>query len=142
MNIFLAGCIAFITALHGYQHYHVILYSNKVSTQQVAKDFSYPESPETIKEEVPYEAQSLNGKVIDVTDSGLEKVFVERLCPGWGRRLDATFTDSNGFFSLSSNSKKVQYLKFSKPGFNTLLIKVKLKNTASSSLNVKLGISN
>jgi hypothetical protein len=141
MNVFLAGCMALITALFSCQCCDVVAQTNQAERQQVAKDFSYPDSPETIKDEVPYEAESLAGRVIDITDAGLGKALVERLSYGWGKRLDATFTDSNGFFSLPCNSNKTQYLKLSKPGFNTLLIKVVMKKKTRSRLNVKLGVS-
>jgi hypothetical protein len=141
MNVFLAGCMALITALFSCQRCDVVAHTNLVEKQQVAKDFSYPESPETIKNEVPYEAESLTGKVVDITDTGLGKVLVERLGSGWGKRLAATFTNSNGSFSLPCDSNKTQYLKLSKPGFNTLLIKVVVKKKTKSRLNVKLGVS-
>ncbi len=141
MNIFLAGCMALITALFSCQRCDVVAYADQAEQQQVAKDFSYPESPETITNEVPYEAKSLAGRVADVTDAGLEKVLVERLGSGWGKRLDATFTNSDGSFSLSCNSNKVQYLKLSKPGFDTLLIKVVTKKNLKPRLDIKLGVS-
>jgi hypothetical protein len=141
MNIFLAGCMALTIALFSCQRCDVVVHANQAETQQIAKDFSYPESPETITVEVPYEAKSLAGRVADVTDAGLEKVLVERLSSGRGKRLDAIFTDSNGFFSLRCNSSRVQYLKLSKPGFDTLLIKVVMKKDLKSRLDVKLGVS-
>jgi len=141
MNVFLVGCMALMITLFICQRCDVIAYTNQAEKQQVAKDFSYPESPETIKDEVPYKAESLTGRVLDITDAGLGKVLVERLGSSWRKRLDATFTDSNGFFSLPCNSNKTQYLKLSKPGFNTLLIKVVMKKKNKSRLNVKLSVS-
>lgn len=141
MNVFLAGCLALMAALSDCQCRDAVTHTTQAETQQVAKDFSYPESPETITDEVPYEVESLAGRVADVTGAGLGKVLVERLSSGWGKRLNATFTDTDGFFSLSYNPNKVEYLKLTKPGFNTLLVKVVTKKKLKSRLDIKLGVS-
>ena len=141
MTVFLTGCMALIISAYGCQRCDVAAQSTRPKEQQVAKDFSYPESPETVRDEVPYEAKSLSGNVGDVTDSGLETVLVERLGSGWGKRVAATFSDSNGSFSLPRSSNKTQYLRFSKPGFNTLLIRVVLTKKPKARLSIKLGSS-
>src|SRR5205807_1959568 len=96
-------------------------------SRRVVGGFSYPESPEIIKVEIPYEAETLAGRVVDSTEAGLDKVLVELLSPDWKKRIDATLTDSNGSFSFFRYSGKTQFLKLSKPGFNTLLIKARIK---------------
>lgn len=141
MNVFLAGCLALLAAVSNCQRGHVVTQAEQAKAQQVAKDFSYPESPETIKDETPYEAESLAGRISDPTGAGLEKALVERLSSGWRKRIDATFADSEGSFSFSRYSGKTQFLKISKPGFNTLLVKVKIKDNVKSPLSIKLGVS-
>lgn len=142
MNTFLAGCLALMIAVSNCQRGHVITHTEQAKPQQVAKDFSYPESPATIKVESPYKAKSLAGRISDPTGAGLEKALVERLSSGWKKRIDATFTDSEGSFSFPQySSGKTQFLKISKPGFNTLLVKVKIKDSVKSLLSIKLGAS-
>lgn len=141
MNVFLAGCLALMTALFNCQRCDVVSHTAQAETQQVAKDFSYPESPETIKDETPYEAKSLAGRVVDPTGAGMGKALVERLNAGWKKRIAATLTDPEGSFSFSRSSSKAQFLRISKPGFNTLLVKVKIKKNLKSQLNLKLGVS-
>jgi hypothetical protein len=141
MNVFLAGCLALTMALSDCQRGHVIKHTERAKAQQVAKDCSYPESPAIIRVESPYEAQSLAGRISDPTSAGLEKVLVQRLSSGWKKCIDATFTDSEGSFSFSQYSGKTQFLRISKPGFNTLLIKVKIKDDLKPLLSLKLGAS-
>jgi hypothetical protein len=141
MNVFLAGSLALMIALVNCQRCHVVIHTAPDETQQVAQDFSYPESPETTRDEIPYKANSLAGRVVDPTGAGLEKALVERLNSGWKKRINATFTDSQGSFSFSQHSGKMQFLKISKPGFNTLLVKVAIKKNLNSQLNLKLGVS-
>jgi len=107
---------------------------------KVPKAFSYPEARETIKANAPTSVSSLNGRVVDSTDAPMERVLVERLGRTWGRRLDATFTDSKGSFSFFGR-EKVAYLKFSKPGFDTLLLRVRINKRAKGKLRAALNPS-
>jgi hypothetical protein len=141
MNVFFAGCLALLAAVSYCRQGHVATHTEQAEAQQVAKDFSYPESPETIKVETPYEAESLAGRISDPTGVGLERALVECLSSGWKKRIDATFTGSEGSFSFSRCSGKTQFLRISKSGFNTLLVKVKIKENQKSPLNIKLGVS-
>jgi hypothetical protein len=84
----------------------------------------------------------LAGRVSDPNGAGLDKVLVERLGCGWGKRLEATFTNPHGHFSFRSRLKGMQYLRLSKPGFNTALIRVQLrKKNAPPNLDVNLSLS-
>lgn len=76
--------MALVTALFSCPRCNVAARIDQAETRPVAKDFSYPEAPETVTNEVPYEAKSLAGRVADVTGAGLDKVLVERLGSGWG----------------------------------------------------------
>ena len=141
MNIFLAGCLALMAAVSNCQQGHVVIPVAQARAEQVAEDFSYPESPETIIDETPYEAKALDGRISDPTGAGLEKALVERLSADRKKRIDATFTDSEGSFSFPRYSGKTQFLKISKPGFNALQVKVKIKEGVKTPLSIKLGFS-
>jgi hypothetical protein len=141
MNIFLAVCLALTAAVSNCQKNHVAAPSEEAKVQRVPEDFNYPESPETVQDEIPYEAKSLAGKISDPTGAGLGKALVELLSSGWKKRIDATFTDSEGSFSFSRYSGKTHFLRISKPGFNTLLIKVDIKENLKTTLSIKLGVS-
>lgn len=141
MNVFLAGCLVLLAGVSNCQRDQHVRHVEQTKPQQVAEDFNYPESPATIQVESPYEAESLTGRISDPTSGGLERVLVERLSSGWKKRIDATFTNSEGSFSFSRYSGKTQFLKISKPGFNTLLVKVRLKDNVKSPLSIKLSVS-
>ena len=141
MNIFFAGCLTLLTVVSNCQRSHVVAHLDQAEAQQATRDFSYPESPEIIKDETPHEAMALAGRISDHTGAGLERALVEHLSSGWKKRIDATFTDSEGSFSFSQYSGTTQFLKISKPGFNTLLIKVKIKEELKTQLNIKLALS-
>ena len=137
MNRFLAICLALITVF-GCHLYAKNLVQNQPNVQQPPKGFSYPESPETIQINVPYEAKSLAGRVVDSNGATIEKALVELLDEGWGKRLDAVFSDSNGWFSFPRASGKTVYIKLSNPGFSTSLIKLRIQKRVGSELTIKL----
>lgn len=141
MNVFLVGCLTLLAAVSNCQRSHVVTRAEQSKAPQIAEDFSYPVSPETITNETSYEAKSLAGRINDPSGAGLEKALVERLSSGWKKRLDATFTDSEGSFSFSHYSGKTQFLKISKPGFNTLLVRVKIKENLKTPLSIELNVS-
>jgi hypothetical protein len=107
----------------------------------VPKGFHYPESPETIQVEVPFQSNSLAGRVVDSAGSGVEKVLVECLRPGWVRRRSARFTDSEGAFVFPKQSTGMRYLRLSKPGFKTMLVKVVIAKKAQPPLQLELRVS-
>jgi hypothetical protein len=59
----------------------------------------------------------------------------------WHKRIDAVFSHADGSFSISDNSSKTNFLRLSKIGFNTLLIKVVIKKKAKLPLTLRLGFS-
>lgn len=109
--------------------------------QKVPKAFRYPEARETVKTNAVTWVNSLAGRAVDSTNAPLEKVLVERLSTGWGKRIDATFTDADGSFSLPGRSAKTRYLKLSKPGFDTLLIRVRVNRRSNAKLTLALNPS-
>ena len=110
-------------------------------TQKVSPGFSYPESQETIKVDAEIKSRSLSGRVIDPGGASASKVLVERLRPGWGKRISAVFSNADGRFSFSVGSG-THYLRVSKPGFNTMLLKVTVGAKAKSNLRIDLKPSN
>ncbi len=117
------------------------IYAVSNKTQNAAGGSSYPEAAETIQVDVPYEAHALAGRIVDPAGSGLDKVLVERLGSGWKERLDATFTNAEGTFSFPRAPVKTQFLRLSKPGFNTSMIKVRIKRSLKAQLKVELNLS-
>jgi hypothetical protein len=141
MGTFLAGCLILNLFFFDFQDRTALRAKRCSGGQQVAKGFSYPEARETIKADAPHAVKSLTGKVVDSSNMGMEKVLVERLSNNWGKRLDATFTNSNGRFFLPSSSPSIQYLKLSKPGFDTLLIRVRIRKRSKATLGLALNPS-
>jgi hypothetical protein len=113
------------------------LFANlKFQQRSVPKDFSYPEASETV--EIESSAKSLSGIVKSPNGDVLSDVLVERVGSDWKNRLDATLTNSKGKFALSNLPEGKYYLKVSKSGFSTLLVKVILKKKAKSRLEFAL----
>jgi hypothetical protein len=108
---------------------------------EVPKDFRYPEAPETVHIDAPVESISLDGKVVGPDGFSLEQVLVEHLHTGWRRRRSAKFTDSEGNFVFTKHSSGNYYLRLSKPGFKTLLVKVLVTKKSRSPLQLTLRVS-
>lgn len=110
----------------------------KVPRREVPKDFSYPEGSETVEIDAAIPVGALVGGVELQNSGGIPDVLVERVGPDWKARLDATFSDSEGRFSLSHVPPGTYYLKLSKSGFSTLRVKVKVKKRSKSRLQLTL----
>jgi hypothetical protein len=108
---------------------------------QIPKDFAYPEPPSKTELKTPIKARSLSGKVADSAGFPIPKVLVERVSSDWKERLDATFTDSEGTFVLPNVPMGKHFLKLSKPGFNTLLIRVITTRKSKAELELHLIVS-
>lgn len=109
---------------------------------QVPQDFAYPEAMAEVLLETPIVAGSLSGKVFNWNGDELEKVLVERVTPDWRTRIDATFTDSEGCFYLPSPPSGRYYLRFSLPGWGTVLAKIKVSKKTKSQIKVELPVAN
>jgi hypothetical protein len=108
----------------------------KAQERPVPKNFSYPESSETIV--LAASTRSLSGIVKSPGGDALQDVLVEQVDLNWGNRLAATFTDSGGRFALSNLPEGKYYLKLSKSGFCTLRVKALLKKRAKPQLHLEL----
>ena len=132
LTIWLLICITASSALGGARRY---------DQSRVPKGFHYPESQETIQVDAPIKSKSLAGRVVDPAGFGLDKVLVEHVGAGWRHRRSARFTDSEGLFVFSTHSSGGHYLRLSKPGFKTLLVKVLITKNSQSQLRLALGVS-
>lgn len=140
MKVFLLGFLALnLTALNC-QPLFALRQETQSKTRKVSRGFNYPEARETVKTNAPDSVRSLTGRVVDSTNSAMKDVLVERRSTGWIMRLDATFTDSSGLFWLPGSSS-IQYLKLSKPGFDTVLIRVRINRRSKAKLTIALNPS-
>jgi hypothetical protein len=110
--------------------------------QRVPENFSYPESPEIIQINKAIKSKSISGIITDPSGAAASEVLVERLEANWGKRIEAILTDSKGYFAFTRNTPGVYFLKISKPGFNSMLLKVEVTTRkANSSLKIGLRVS-
>ena len=103
---------------------------------RVPKEFSYPEASETVQ--IALSAKSLAGVVRVPNGEVLADALVERVSANGKKRLDATFTDSQGKFHLSALPDGKYFLKVSKSGFSTLKVEVRVKKKAKSLMDLAL----
>lgn len=110
---------------------------------RVLPDFNYPESMGTVEIVKPFVVNSLSGKVVAPNGEPLEKVLVEIVTSGSEERIDATFTDVNGFFGFDRALKprKETILRFNLPGFITLIVKVVINKKSKKLLVLELPLS-
>lgn len=77
-------------------------------------------------------ANSLSG-VVTFEGDPLPGVLVEECTPNWVKPIASTRTDENGNFKLPIvNREPIYYLRISKHGWNTLLVKVKVSPKAGT----------
>lgn len=118
----------------------LLLFPAQVQEKQgVPENFSYPESPEIIQINKVIESKSMSGIITDSSGTAASEVLVERLEDNWGKRIEATLTDSKGYFAFTKNTPGIYFLKLSKPGFNSMLLKVKVK-TRKANPKLKIGL--
>lgn len=109
--------------------------------KKVPDDFKYPQSQETIQVDAWVESRSLSGVVNDPSGSVASQVLVERVRPGWGKRIAAVLTDAHGHFAFAGTTRGTYFLRVSKPGFNTMLMKVRVSGKVRSKLRIELKLS-
>lgn len=86
------------------------------------------------------EAQVLAGKIVDAARSPIPGVLVEQLSPD-GKRVEAVLTDSKGAFVMKPRAPWVYALRASKPGFDALLVKVRVSKNGKRELVLTLPLS-
>ncbi|HET6975854.1 MAG TPA: carboxypeptidase-like regulatory domain-containing protein [Pyrinomonadaceae bacterium] len=110
--------------------------------QKVPTGFNYPQAQETIQVEAEIESRSLSGLVTDPSGAAASRVLVEKVRPGWRKRTNAVFSDTEGHFAFAGAGPGTHFLRISKPGFNTILLKVKVTAKAKTTLQIDLHPSN
>ena len=110
---------------------------------RVSDDLNYPDSPTMIEYEKMRIAHCLCGVVQNPADEELEDVLVELNNEKTNQRVNATFSTSTGQFYLDNveAGKGPFLLKFSKPGYNTVLLRVLLDQDTSQELKITLQFS-
>jgi hypothetical protein len=109
--------------------------------QRVPAGFNYPQSQETIRLDAEIRSRSLSGVVTDPNAAVAALVLVERVRPGWGKRISAVFSDPDGHFAFAGVGPGTHFLRVSKPGFNTMLLKVRVTPKSRSRLQIELKLS-
>lgn len=141
MSIFVIGVLALSMTLQTVPNWIAGGQIVRSQAPKVPKGFSYPEARETVKVNQSNSIRVLAGRVADSNNAPIEKVLVERLSHGWGKRFGAIFTDLNGSFYFPGRFEKTQYLRLSKPGFDTLLIRVRVNGRSKRKLTLSLNPS-
>lgn len=89
----------------------------------------------------PITAGSLSGMVIDSNGLPISGALIERVSHTWKAIFDEKKTDSKGKFSFGKMPKGRNFLKASKFGFNTLLVKIITTNKSKAPLKLSLQLS-
>jgi protocatechuate 3,4-dioxygenase beta subunit len=107
--------------------------------QRVPENFNYPESPQIIKVDKVIKSKSMSGTITDPNGAVVSDVLVEKLEDNWGKRVEAVLTDSKGYFTFTNVVPGIYFLKLSKPGFDSMLLKVEV-TTKKASSKLKIGL--
>jgi hypothetical protein len=110
-------------------------------SQRSLMEAEMDQSHETIQVDAEINSGSLSGIVTDPTGAVASQVLVERVGPGWGQRLSAVLSNTDGHFSFAGVDPGNYSLRISKPGFNTMLLKVRVIPQTRSSLQIELQLS-
>lgn len=89
----------------------------------------------------PIRAGSLSGMVIDSNGLPISDALVERVSHKWESTFDEKKTDSDGKLSFGKMPKGRYFLKVSKIGFNTLLVKIITTNKSKTPLKLSLQLN-
>jgi len=100
-----------------------------------------PASPETIQIDMALQSQSLSGIITGPSGEPASDVLIERVDKGYRKRFEAIMTDAAGHFSFAGSTAGIHFLKLSKPGFDTILLKVSVDENATSNLEIDLRLS-
>src|SRR5262245_21090545 len=110
--------------------------------QRAPENFSYPPSAEIVQINKVVKSKSLSGAITDPSGAAASDVLVEKLEDNWGKRVEAILTDSKGYFAFTESAPGIYFLKLSKPGFDSTLLKVEVTTKkANSKLKIKLRLS-
>lgn len=105
-------------------------------------DFSYPIDVATLEDDRPIRVRTLSGRVARPYGAGLDRVLVERMSTGWKERLEAVFTDANGWFRFPGEAKGRFYLRLNRPGYTPTMFIFDVTPKAKKRINVELSLAN
>lgn len=78
-----------------------------------------------------FSVRALSGGVHDHMGEPVGRAKVEDMTDGWKSTLQVVFADEKGLFQIPVRSRpKLHYLRFSAPGFNPVVIKVRMTHWA------------
>jgi hypothetical protein len=107
----------------------------------IARTLATTSAPaKTIELERELDAQVLSGRVLDAAQAPIPEVLVEQLSPD-GKRVEAVLTDAKGKFAMKPRSPWVYLMKVSKPGFDSVLFKVRVSKNGNRELALTLTAS-
>lgn len=88
------------------------------------------------------QAHSLSGEVLDPAGEPIEGVEVVETSSDYRTLIRSTHSNASGRWSLPPRRKqKLYYLRFNKPGFNPVCIKVKLSSSGEKQLKIRLPLA-
>lgn len=79
-----------------------------------------------IRIEKPVLAGSLSGLIVDANGAPIPGVQVERMTASWGRFMERTNTNANGYFRFKQNRPGTYFLRLSANGFQEYEVKVRI----------------
>jgi len=112
------------------------------SKRRVSPSFRYPPSPIVVEVETPRIAGALRGRGVTIGyETPIEDVLVESMTGGWEERISAALTDRLGRFDLGPVQPGEYNLRFMKPGFDTLHLRVLVQPDSIGTVVVELNPS-
>jgi hypothetical protein len=93
----------------------------------------------TLEQTGEIEAQVLAGKILDAAQKPISGVLVEQLSTD-GKRVEAVVTDAKGRFVMKPRTPWVYVVRASKPGFDSLLVKVRISKYGKRELALTLPV--
>ncbi len=85
---------------------------------------------------------TLSGMVVDRTGAAIPDAQVCSMSAGWKTELECTTAHSDGRWALSVRPKgKIYYLRFVKPNFNQVWIKVRVTARKAAPLTVEMPVA-
>lgn len=106
-------------------------------TKGVPRHFHYTQLGNVVVEHQLVKANQLAGKVLDPQGEPIPCALVERVSKS-GNRLDAAFTDDNGYFQLKHVPAGRYRLRVTSPNFNLTRVTVQVDSANRNDLKIEL----
>ena len=117
-----------------------VFFGEEAKTTGLLRDYN-SRAQEQVRLARPIIAGSLSGIVIDSGGFPIPDALVGRVGQTWERTIDERKTRADGRFSFAKTANGSYFLKVSKSGFNTLLVKVITTNKSTAKLKLSLLVS-